>query len=1111
MFARNFFVYNQINVAMRKLLFHALCIAMSVLLCLDAHSQKRAITGKVTDSTGAPIPNVTVRLQSARGGVSTREDGSFQINAESKDVLLFSAIGFLAQDSRVGNKTNVVIVLSRSANALNEVVVTALGIKRSRNSLPYATQQISGDQVTKTMNTNFIDNMSGKVAGLQITASNTMGGSNNVILRGMKSLTGNNQALFVVDGIPYDNTNQSTTVAAQGYYDLGNAASDINPNDIESISVLKGAAASALYGSRGSNGVILITTKRGSRLNKGLGVSVNFGVNAGTPDKSTLPQYQTQYGEGYGASGGGSNPYFYSKPTFNSNGQNVPIVETDVDQMTGPAYDPSLLVYQWDAFSPGNPNYGKATPWKPAAHYKATDYFQTPVSTSTSVFADGGNDKSTFKMGFTRSNDKGYLPNANQEKDLLNLGVSYNLAPQLTVGGEFNYSDVNAIGRYGYGYYGGNGTQINPMTDFRQWWQTGIDLKEQKADYFRTQTNATWNWLGGYTTNTTGNIVKPAYHDNPYWVRYKNYESDSRNRYFGNAYLNYKATSYLNILARVSKDDYDQLVETRYDIGSAGTPSYSKGLSSYDETNYDLLVNFDKNISENFNLKALLGGNIRQDNLSSTTSITNGGLVIPGFFALANSVNTPNAPTETFYRKEVDGVFAGATLSYKDMITLDGTLRRDKSSTLPTSHNSYFYPAISANWVFSKLMPEATWLSYGKLRANYAAVGNDAPYFSLQNTYTSTTPFQGQTLFNSPTINNNANLLPEMNHTYEVGAEMQFLKNRIGLDVTYYHALSINQITPIVVSRASGYSNFYVNGGNIRNQGVEISLNLTPIRTRDFSWDMNINWSKNKNTVMSLYNGQSSFLISGYQNSVQLVAEKGKPYGVLRGTDYTLKNGKPLVDSNGYYVKQPNALTDIGNINPDWFGGITNTFRYKSFSFSFLIDVKKGGDIYSLDLDYGASAGLTPHTAGYNSNGKPIRAPLSEGGGYLFQGVTSDGKANTKLVDASDINAKKFPFSSDNQEVASQYVFDAGYIKLREVAITWSVPATTIDKLHFVKGIDLSLTGRNLWIIHKNLPYSDPEQGVPSSGSYSANASTGFQSGAYPVFRTFGFNVKARF
>lgn len=1104
---------------MRKTQLGVLFVVLALLLSANAYSQKRVITGKVVDSSGTPIPNVSIHLKSSRGGTTTTEDGSFHISAAPSDVLIFSNISFNAEEIRVGERSDISVVLHSRNQELNQVVVTALGIRRSKNSLPYATQQISGADINKTPTTNFIDDMSGKVSGLQITSSNTMGGSNNVVLRGMKSLTQSNQALFVVDGVPYDNTNQSTTQSAQGYYDLGNAASDINPNDIESISVLKGAAASALYGSRASNGVIMITTKRGSRLNKGLGVTVNFGVNVGTPDKSTLPQYQMQYGEGSGSQGsatpGNPDPYFYYQPIFNSGTTPVQIVQTDIDQMTGPAYDPTKMVYQWDAFSPGNANYGKATPWQPAPFDKPTDYFAVPVTTTTSVFADGGNDKSTFKLGYTRSDDKGYIPNSSQVKDLINLGTTYNLAPGLTAGAEFNYSDVNAIGRYGFGYYGGNGTQINPMTDFRQWWETAVNLHEQKADYFRTNSNATWNWASGkqngYVTQVTpGDIMKPAYHDNPYWVRYKNFESDGRNRYFGNVFLNYKIGSLINLLGRVSKDDYTQLVETRYDVGSAGTPSYSKTTSTYDETNYDLLANLDKNLTGDLNLKALLGTNVRQDNISSQYSITNGGLVVPGFFALANSVNTPNAPVETVQRKEVDGVFAGATLTWKDMITLDGSLRRDHSSTLPTSSASYYYPSVSANWVFSKTLPQTTWLTYGKLRANYAAVGGDAPYFSLVNTYISTSPLNGQTIFNSPVVNNNPNLLPEMNHTYEIGAELSFLESRLGFDVTYYHAQEINEIMPINVSTASGYSQFYVNGGTVQNAGVELTVNLTPIKTRDFRWDMTVNWTKNNSKVISLYNNQPSFEITGFPNAVQLVAEKGKPYGELWGSDYVYTHGQ-IRDSLGYPEKATNALSDIGNINPKWYGGINNSFHYKNFSLSFLIDVKKGGDVYSLDMDYGSSGGLPPRTAGYNKNHIGVRAPLADGGGYLFPGVDVSGKPNGTLVDASDINLGLFPFSSINKEAARTFVYDAGYVKLREAAFTYSLPASTLKHMNFVKGLDLSLTGRNLWIIHKNLPYADPEQGVPSLGTYGTNGSTGYQSGSYPVFRTFGFNVKARF
>jgi len=1112
---------------MRKRILGALCLFMASLLYLNANAQKRTITGKVVDSAGAPIPNVSVRLRSTRAGVNTGEDGTFRITAASTDVLQFTNVGFEPQEIRVGARDVISVTLHRSTQSLNEVVVTALGIRRTKNSLPYATQQISGDQVNKVVTTNFVDNLSGKVAGLQITSSNTMGGSNNVILRGMKSLTQSNQALFVVDGVPYDNSNNST-----GGYDLGNAVSDINPNDIESVSVLKGAAASALYGSRGSNGVILITTKRGSRLNKGLGIVVDFGITTGTPDVSTLPKYQTQYGEGDGSNGaiaGNPNPFFYWLPTQFSGGQSVQIVQTDIDQETGPAYDPSKMVYQWDAFSPGNPNWGKAKPWQPAQFYKPTDYFETPITTTTSVFADGGGDKGTFKMGYTRSTDKGYLPNSSILKNSMVFGASYNLARNLTATGEFNYTEDQGVGRFGYGYAPGNGTQYNPMTDFRQWWETDIDLHEQKADYFRTLTNATWNWqTTAYTQNAPGSITKPNFHDNPYWVRYQNPESDSRQRYFGYASLNWKVAPFLNIMGRVSRDAWTQLVETHYNIGTFGTANYTRTNLAATETNYDFLANFDKNLSESFNLKALFGTNVRQNLNTSIAATTNGGLVVPGLYSLNNSVNTPNAPTESYVPKEVDGIFAGATLTWKDMVTLDGTIRRDKSSTLPVSHNKYYYPSISANWIFSKLMPNTDWLSYGKLWVNYASVGGDAPPFSLLNTYLAGTPFNGQTIFTAPGTNDNANLVPEINHTYEVGAEMTFLNGRVGFSADYYHARQINQIIPVAVSNSSGFSSFYVNGGTVQNQGVELTVNLTPVKTREFAWDLTINWSTNKSKIISLYNNQPSFPIASYQNSVQLVAETGKAYGILRGSDYkylnsqgqvdTVGQGKVLIDANGYPIKSSNRLSDIGNINPDWIGGINNSFHYKNISFSFLIDIHKGGSVYSLDQDYGASAGLTVHTGGYNKNGVGVRAPLSQGGGYLFPGVTADGKVNTVLVDASDINGSAasgqsaYPWSSDYYEAARTYIYDASYIKLRELNLTWSIPQKILSGgAQFVKGIDLSLTGRNLWIIHKNLPESDPEQGVPISGAYAANGSVGFQSGAYPVFRTYGFKVKVKF
>lgn len=1088
---------------MRKLL----ALSLLGLLSLAATAQKNTVSGKVTDDKGAPVPYATITIKGSHRSVAADENGNFTLQADKNALLVISAIGFGASETSIQADGHAYTL--RNRNNMQEVVVTALGLKRTRNSLPYATQQITGDEVNRTPTTNFVDNLSGKVSGLQITSSNTNGGTNNVILRGFKSFTQSNQALFVVDGVPYDNTNES-----QNGFDLGNTASDINPDDIESVSVLKGAAASALYGSRAANGVILITTRKGSH-KKTTDVSVSSGVTVGSPDKSTLPTYQTQYGEGYGSQGPDNG--FYYQPTFTSNGQNVQIVQTDVDAATGPAYDPSLKVYNWDAFAPGDPNYGKATAWQPAAHHNPTDFFVTPVTTTSSVYASSGGDNGTFKVGYTHSEDKGLLPNNTVTKNLFTFGGTHNFNDQVSFGAQLNYSDVAGIGRDGFTY----SSSENPLMDFREWWPTNVNLKQQKADYFYQHKNESWNWLGNYAVPDS---LIVAYHNNAYWNRYENAEDDERKRYFGNAYVNYKITSFLNLLGRVSLDNYTQFVEYHTAIGSVHQASYTRANSTFNETNYDLLLNFDKKLSENFNLKALLGTNVRQNSSDNLVATTSGGLVVPDLYALSNSVQTPPAPTEVDWRKEVDGIFSGATLSYKEFITLDGTIRRDHSSTLPTSHNTYYYPSVSGNFVFSHLLPNWTWLSYGKFRANYAEVGNDAPPFATVNTYQNVTPFNGQALYAAPVTNNNPNLVPEKNKTFEFGLEAAFLDNRLGFDLTYYHAREVNQILPVPVSSASGYSQYYVNSGAVQNQGLELTLNLTPVKTYDFRWDITVNWSKNVNKVLSLYGNQTSLLLGSYGFNTQLVAETGKSYGIIRGSDYQYLNGQRLIDSNGYYVQKSNPLSDIGSIAPNWFGGITNSFHYKDWGLSFLVDVRQGGKIYSLDMDFGDYSGLYPETAGKNPKGNPVRSPLSAGGGVLLKGVTSDGKPNTTYIDASDINNGAFPFSSYNNFADASYVYDASYIKLRELALTYSVPKKALQGISFVKGIDFALTGRNLWIIHKNLPYADPEQGYASSlaGSGSAagnsaftgnvqNASQGFQVGVYPSVRTFGFTAKLKF
>jgi TonB-linked SusC/RagA family outer membrane protein len=1079
---------------------------LSVLLCIGiaASAQTKPISGKVTDQQGQAIPFASIKIKNSNAGVAADAEGKFLIRVKQGDILIVSGTGFNPKEVLVeGESGTLNIEVARKDGSLSEVIVTtALGVRRSRNTLPYAAQQITGDDLTKTVSTNAVNNLSGKVAGLEITASNAMGGSSNVVLRGFKSLTQSNQALFIVDGVPFDNSTYTG-----GGYDFGSAAADINPDDIASVSVLKGAAASALYGSRGSNGVILITTKKGIA-RKGLGISASIGVSAGSLDRSTLPTYQTLNGQGYGGDGapmaGNPNIGFYYQPVPGVNGGNpVLIPATNDDAATGPLYDKSLMVYNWDAFAPSDPNFHKATPWQPAAHHNPTDYFVTPLTTTENLTAQGGGENGTFKLAYTRDDEKGYFPNSKIAKDLFDFGATYKAAERVTFEGGMNFVNESAVNRGLYSY----GNRTAPMEDFRQWWPTNVDIQAQKRDYLNSGTNATWNWVpAAYAYNQPGTIDKPSYHNNLYWVAYQNYENDSRQRYTGHAKVSVAISDHLNFSASGTDDYYSMLIEQRYNIGSVELPSYTRQNLSFNETNFNALLAYNQNFGDNLNVKALLGGNVQKDNIPSVTSATNGGMLLPGYWSVSNSVKTPAAPSESDLRKEINSVFAGLTLSYKDMLTLDGTLRRDQSSTLPAANNTYYYPSISGNFIFSKMLPSTVaWLSYGKVWANYAQVGGDAPYYSVYNTYTIGTPINGQAVMSEVAQNNNQFLVPEKNKTYEIGLEMEFLKNRAGLTADYYHSVQSNQILPISVSTATGFSTFSVNGGAVQNQGIEAILRLTPIKTRDLTWNIIANWSKNVNKVLSLYGGQPSYVISNYQNSIQLVAEVGKSYGILRGTDYVYKGGQKEIDTTGHYLIAPNPRSDIGSIAPDWIGGINNSFTYKSFTFSFLVDMHQGGHVYSLDMDYGSSSGLYPRTGGYNDLGNPVRASLSQGGGIILNGVDAAGKKNTVRIDESNLDAGHYSFSSSYGEAASQFVYSASYVKLREVAITYALPKKFVQGAK-LQGIDLSLSGRNLWIIHKDLPYADPEQGQAAG-----NSSIGFQNGAYPSVRTANFIVKVRF
>jgi TonB-linked SusC/RagA family outer membrane protein len=1079
-----------------------LCLSVLVLF---AFGQTKTVTGVVTDADGKPVSYATVAESGKKNAVTADADGRFSIKVAENSKLLISAAGFESLTMDAGSGSFKIV---RKDGSMNEVVVTALGIRRSRNTLPYAAQQITGDEISQTRGSNFVSALSGKVSGVEIRQGNGMGSSTNIVVRGTKSLLNSNQALFVVDGVPVDNSNTTNAATATGRvndvnlrpvggYDYGNAAADINPDDIETVTVLKGAAATALYGSRAANGVVMITTKKSK---KGLGITVNSGVTVGKIDKSTFVKYQKEYGAGYQQTGystvgsGSPNTGFWYKDAFGTGTMDL-IVPTTEDASYGVRFDPNLMVYNWTSFDPSSPYYKQKRPWVAAANDPST-FYETAVSNNNSIMLTGGGDKSSFKLGYTRSDEKGILPNSKLLKNLVNFGANYNILDNLTASASVNFSRIDGKGRYGTGY-----NKYNVNQSFRQWYEVNVDMQELKDAYFRTRQNITWNW----SDPTKASGLKPIYMDNPYFMRYQNYETDNRNRYFGNVALNYRATSWLNILGRISLDSYDELHEERIAVGSVGVPAYTQFNHTFRALNYDLMANFDKDLNSNFNLKALLGTNLQRTTNLATYSTTNGGLVVPGLYALSNSANPLNVlPTdETAEKIAVDGYFGGITLGYREFLSLDATARVDRASTLPVDNNTYWYPSVSGSFVFSKLLPSFNWLSLGKLRLNYAEVGNSAPWGATSDIYFKPAAFGSTTLFSLPDTKNNPELEPERTKSYEAGLEIALFKSRLGFDVTYYSTKSINQIFPVAVSTATGYTSKYVNAGTIQNRGIELSLYGTPVKTQNFSWNVNVNWSRNRNKVLSLYDKSSNLQINplALQSGVSINATLGQPYGTIQGKTWVRHaNGEKLVGANGLYTITTTTNNVIGNINPDWIGGITNTFRYKNLSLGFLVDVRQGGDIFSLDLYYGMATGIYSETAGLNDLGKPKRAPLAQGGGIIYPGVTADGKANTKRVEITSYGSYGYV-----NNPAANFVYDASYVKLREANLTYSLPGTLFRRMNFVKGIDLSIIGRNLWIIHKNLPYSDPEENITSGNIQ------GYQSGAYPTTRTLGVNARLKF
>lgn len=1065
---------------------------LTLLLVLVAHisfAQEKTVTGNVTDEDGIPLPGVTVLVKGTNNGTQTDFDGNYSITAGQGDVLAFSFIGMKTAEFTVTNNDNINVTLKTDSAQLDEVVVTALGIEREKKSLGYATQEVGGNEVSDIPQANFVNSLQGKVSGLQIKPSGTMGGSSNTVIRGFSSLTGSNQALYVIDGTIIDNSNNNSTdqQGGRGGYDYGNAATDINPEDIKSINVLKGAAASALYGSRASNGAIIIETKKGAK-RSGIGISVNSTIMVSEVNKNTLPKYQKEYGAGYG-------PY-YDTPYFNNYNNldlpsgfdpSIPFTPFAEDASFGARFE-GQPVYQWNSIYPQlEGTYQQATPWL-AAENDPNSIWKTGTTAINSFALSGGGETNTFRLSVTNFDQEGNLPNSSIKRNTIKFSASQDIVEDLTVSTNISYIKTDGKGRYGTGY-----SSENPMQQFRQWWQMNVDVKEQKNAYFNTRQNITWN------PNSPGNLT-PIYSSNPYWTRYENFQTDTRNRYFGNFNVNYTINDVFSVLGRFTFDTYDELREERRNVGSDGVSGYSRYNNRQAEYNYDLILNFNKDFGDDFNLDGNIGWNLRRNEWSNILAETNGGLRVPNLFALSNTVSPLLAPDEYQADKLVDGIYARASIGFKNTYYIEGTIRRDRSSSLPAADNTYYYPSISGNILLSNLV-DADWLNFTKLRANYAEVGADTNPYRIMQYYSLLNPYGDAAMASNIGQINNQNLKPERSKAYEFGVEADFFNRRLGLDVTYYNSTTEDLITPVDISNATGFNTTIRNAGSLENKGWEVQLRGTPIQTEDFTWNINANWTRNRSEVLSLDQSLNNLPLASLQGGITIDASPGQPYGAIRGKDYIYDtNGNKVVGQDGYYLLSETNNEIIGNVQPDWIGGIQNTFKYKNVSLGVLIDGQKGGDIFSLDTWYGMATGLYTETVGNNDLGNPKRNTLANGGGIVLPGVMENGEPNRTRVAFDDYN---HPYGY-GRDANKGHIYDASFVKLREVNLTYSFGEKIIDSTPLTNA-SISLIGRNLWIIHKNIPYSDPESGL-SSGNVQ-----GYQSGAYPGLREIGASLKLNF
>ncbi|SFC52655.1 TonB-linked outer membrane protein, SusC/RagA family [Zunongwangia mangrovi] len=1050
---------------------------LSFMFTTTFFAQNQIVSGTVkVAEDNMPLPGVNVIVKGTSNGTVTDMQGSYSLEVPPNSILVFSAIGFVSQEIEIDGQEELDVSLVQDTESLDEVVVTALGISRNKKSLGYATQEVEGEDLNLTNQQNVLGTLSGRIAGVQVTGSSgaSMGGTQKIKIRGVNSINGGDEPLIVIDGTPISNSNFSGSAGA----DYGNLAQDINPSDIESVNVLKGPAASALYGIRGQYGVIMITTKKGKKGPKDVRVQVNSSLMLEFAG-NFLPK-QNMYGGG-------------SSQTFRTLANGDPYVDLSVDESWGPRMD-GTPVRQVFSFYPQDPTYGQLTPFIPHPD-NIENYYETGVNLNNGVTVSGGNENTTYRLSLNDTRIEGIEPNTELKRNNLGVNASLDLAENITVSTNINYARNDA-------QRPGQGSEYG-VAYFNQWFQRNLDMTRLKDYMYDDGTILHWNLRR--PNSDTGEITNfdPLYWNNPYFNAYENLSNDSRDRFFGDVTLSYNILPELEIRGAIRSDMYTQNIENRTAFGGTGLPAYSVGKYQNKEWNYELLAQYNKKFGD-ISLDGTLGGNIYNRNYSYLSQATVGGLSAPGFYNIDASIDRPST-TSYKLEKQIRSLFAMVSLGYLDTYFLDASIRNDNSSALPEDNNSYWYPSVSGSLVFSELV---NWevLSFGKFRASYAQAGSDLSPYRTTVAYGVGTVYNGVNTLYVPDNLNNPDIEPSFSHSYETGLDLQFFGNRLGLNFTYYKQRNKNQIISLDVSGASGYGSSTINAGLIENDGIEISLSGKPIQSNDFSWEAIFNISQNKSEVVELapgidvynYGSTTYSSVSSYLNSYE-----GKPFGSLVGQAYQRDEatGDILVDGNGMPL-YTDSTYDFGTVLPDFTGGFQNTIRWKNLSLNAMIDFQGGGQFFSRSKMLGVRTGQDPLTVATNENGMNVRDPLEDGGGVLVTGISAEtGERVENFVDA-----RSYYRNVLGRRIYEEWLYDASYIKLSEVRFGYTFGTKTMEMLPF-DSVNIALIARNPAMIWQNAP-----DGIdPSAISTGSQSISWYESGQLATVRSYGINLNITF